>query len=87
MLPRDLFHCLEAIYQPEAEEQRDGPEDTETAIDKSPEKRNAADWPGDEGEEDHGDTSDDAELKYPLVAKRVSQGPKESDGEDEMGEG
>lgn len=82
-----LFRCLEPIYQAEADEQRDGPEYAETAIDKAPEKRNAADWPGDKGEEDNGDAGDDAELKYPLVAKRVLQGTEESDREYEMGEG
>lgn len=82
-----LFHCLEAIYQAEANEQRDGPENTETAIDKSPKKRNAADWSSDKSEEDNGDAGDNAELKYPLVAKRVSQRAQEGDGEYEMGEG
>ena len=82
-----LFHCLEPIYQAKANDQRDRAKYTETAIDKPPENRNAANRPGDKGEEDNGDAGDDAELKHPLVAKRVSQGTEESNGEDEMGEG
>jgi hypothetical protein len=82
-----LFHCLKPIYQAEANEQRDGSKYPETAIDESPDERNTADWPGDKGKEDNRDTGDDAELKHPLVADRVSQRPEEDNGEDEMSKG
>jgi hypothetical protein len=56
----------------EADEKGDRSEDAEAAVDDTPEGRDAAEWAGDQGERDHGEASDHAELEHPFVADGIA---------------
>lgn len=71
----------------EADEEGDGSEDTEAAIDETPWERDATELAGDECERDDGNAGDDAELDHPLVADGIAQRAEEGDSEDEVREG
>jgi hypothetical protein len=78
---------LETLYEAEADEERDSSKDAEAAVDETPERRDAAERSGDEGEGKDAGAGDYAELKHPFVADRVAQWAEEDDGQDEVGEG
>ena len=67
----------------EADEERNGTQNAEAAVDETPIRRYAADRSGDEGERNDPGTGDDAELEYPLVADSVDERTDEGycDGE------
>ena len=71
----------------EADEEGDGSEDAEAAVDETPGEWDVTELAGDESEGDDGDAGDDAELDYPLVADGIAQRAEEGDGEDEVREG
>jgi hypothetical protein len=82
-----LFYPFETVYETQTGENGDGPEDAETAVDETPEQRDATERAGDQSEGNDRDAGDYAELKNPLVADGVAQGPNERDGKNKMGEG
>ena len=67
-----VFYPFETAYKAQTGKKRDGSEDAETAVDGTPEGRNAADWAGDEGERNDADAGDYAELEHPFVADRIT---------------
>ena len=82
-----IFRLLETVDETQTDEKRDGSEDAETAVNETPEQRDATERAGDESEGNDRDAGDYAELKHPSVAHWVSQWPEKGDGENEMGEG
>ena len=82
-----VFCPFEAVYKSQTGEKRDGSEDAETAVDQTPERRDATERPGDQSEWNDRDAGDYAELENPLVADGVAQWADERDCNNEMGEG
>ena len=70
----------------EADEKRNASENSEAAVDKTPGEGDASDGTGDQGERNHRDAGDQAELEDPLVTDGVSQRTDEGNGEDKVGE-
>jgi hypothetical protein len=83
----DLLKVFQVFDAVEADEEGDGSEDTEAAIDETPGERDATELTSDECERDDGNAGDDAELDHPLVADGIAQRAEEGDGEDEVREG
>jgi hypothetical protein len=82
-----VFCSFETVYKSQTGEKRDGSEDAETAVDQTPERRDATERPGDQSEWNDRDAGDYAELENPLVADGVAQWADERDCNNEMGEG
>ena len=82
-----IFRLLETVDETQTDEKRDGSEDAETAVNETPEQRDATERAGDESEGNDRDAGDYAELKNPPVADGVAQGADERDCKNKMGEG
>jgi hypothetical protein len=82
-----MFYPFETVYETQTGENWDGPEDAETAVDETPEQRDATERAGDQSEGNDSDAGDYAELKNPLVADGVAQGADERDCKNKMSEG
>jgi hypothetical protein len=82
-----VFYPLESVYKPQTGEEREGSEDAETAVDETPEQRDATERAGDQSKGNDRDAGDYAELKNPLVADGVAQWADERDCKNKMGEG
>ena len=83
----ELLELLQALDTIEADEKRNGSEDTEAAVDETPGEGNASDGTGDQGERNDRDAGDQAELENPLVADGVAQRAEEGNGKDKVREG
>jgi hypothetical protein len=68
----------------QSDEQRDGSEDPEAAIDESPEGRDTADRAGDERQGKHPGARDEAELQDPLIADWVDERADENNSKGEV---
>lgn len=82
----DLLKTLQVFDSVEADEERDGPEDPEAAVDKTPGQGDASELARDKGEGNDRDAGDDTELEHPLVADGVAYGAEESNGKDKVRE-
>ena len=67
-----VFYPFETAYKTQAGKKRDGSEGAETAVDQTPEQRDATERAGDQSEGNDRDAGDYAELKNPLVADGVA---------------
>lgn len=70
----------------ERNEEGNGCEDAEAAVDDAPGERDAANGAGDEREGEDSGASDEAELQHPFIADGVDEWTDECDGENKVGE-
>lgn len=70
-----------------ADQQRDAPEDPETAVDHPPDERDASNLAGDERQRNDPCTGDETEGDDPFVAHRINKGTNERGGDSEMCKG
>jgi hypothetical protein len=82
----DLLKTLQVFDSVEADEERDGPEDPEAAVDETPGQGDASELARDKGEQNDCDAGDDAELEDPFVADGIAPGAEEGNGKDKVRE-